>query len=129
MSDLKSVIKANNILDMYDAVNLTDEDLIKVIIEKRPSHTGYVVEIRIKSHGVTPKSITNTVHGASSIIGHLNNQLDNEYTTLILTQHGQESNDAFLTRINQAIESTTAGIIAHSQNRNQKARHTLALAA
>lgn len=114
----------DRILDMYHKVDLTDQELAKIVIEKRPSSAGHTIEALVKSHGNTPVLITNTIKGATAIIGHPTGRPYEDYTTIKLSPLENEDSPMFVDRINQAIETTAAGIISKSLN-HQAARQTL----
>jgi hypothetical protein len=117
------------ILEMYRTVDLTDTELAKVIIEQRPTISGHTLEAFVKSHGNTPPLITSTISGVTPIIGHPVGRPNEDYTTIKIIPLVNESPENFTDRINQAIETTAAGIISQSRELTRQARQTLALAA
>lgn len=120
-----SAISSLGILEMYKFTDLSEQDLTKVILEKRPSEKGPIIEALIKSHHETPTTITEKVPGSVRVIAHPEGDPTHNDTTLKITPSIGESTDSFTERINQAIETTAAGIIAQTTSQTRQARQNL----
>lgn len=116
-------------LTAYDPTLLTNSDLAIIAIEQRHSESGQVIETSVRSHGETPATIISRIPGAVRIINHPGGHPELSDTTVRLTATDTDTEQTYTQRIHDALETTTAGIIAHHQSQTRQVRQNLLNAA